>query len=122
MRKIDSWTVETLKNGAGVYSCDNTVVSIAPDGAKSVELFGNMIFYVNCHGNLFFTLARHNTQTTRARLNAMLSQYDIGITSRGGVAYLQGRVSIMKLDAGAWYKVYKYTDGNMDVVKATRFD
>ena len=51
MKKIDSWTVEALKNGVGVYSCDNTVVRVAPDGARTVELFGNKILYINCHGN-----------------------------------------------------------------------
>lgn len=128
MRKIDEWTVEAMKNGEGVFYNDNTIVRIAPDGAKSVELFGNDILYVNCHGNLFFTLAGHNTQTTRARLNAILHNYNngynIGVTSRGGVPYLCGRVFVdaLKLDARAWYKVYRFTDGSIDIVKVTRFD
>ena len=121
MIKIYNWTVEALKNGAGVYSCDNTIVRVAPDGAKVVELFGNKILYINCHGNLFFTLAGYNTQTTRARLNAILD--GIGITSRGGVPYLIGRgFDSVKLEAGAWYKVYNYTDGTIDIAKVTRFD
>ena len=124
MRKIDSWTVEALKNGEGVYCNDNTVVRVAPDGARIVELFGNKIFYINARGVVFFTLAGWNTVTTRARLNALLSQYDIGITSRGGVPYLRGRVFVdaLKLDAGAWYKVYRFTDGSIDIVKVTTFD
>lgn len=124
MKKIDSWTLEALKNGEGVYCNDNTVVRIAPDGVKVVELFGNKILYINCHGNLFFTLAGWNTPTTRARLNAILNDYNIGVTSRGGVPYLCGRVFVdaLKIEAGAWYKVYNYVDGSIDIAKVTRFD
>lgn len=124
MKKIDVWTVEALSNGAGVYSCDNTVVRIAPDGARIVELFGNKILHINAGGVVFFTLAGYNTVTTRARLNAVLHYYfNIGITSRGGVAILWGRTfADVKLEAGAWYRVGNYTDGNIDVVKVTRFD
>ena len=124
MKKIDVWTVEALKNGEGVYCNDNTVVRVAPDGARIVELFGNKIFYINARGNLFFTLAGWNTTTTRARLNAILHYYfNIGISSRGGVAFLWGRTfADVQLEAGAWYKVYNYTDGAIDIVKVTTFD
>lgn len=115
MKKIDSWTVEAIKNnGAGVYSCDNTVVRIAPDGARIVELFGNKIFYINARGVVFFTLAGWNTATTRARLNALLHDYfNIGISSRGGVAY----VNDTPIEDGAWYIVR----GGV-VEKVTRFN
>lgn len=124
MRKIDEWTIKAMGNSEGVYCNDNTVVRITPDGVKGIELFGNKILYINCHNNLFFTLAEYNTQTTRARLNAVLHYYfNIGIASRGGVAILRGRTfADVKLDAGAWYKVYNYTDGNIDIVKVTHFD
>ena len=111
MKKIDSWTVEALKNGAGVYSCDNTVVRIAPDGARIVELFGNKIFYINARGVVFFTLAGWNTATTRARLNALLDGFYI--QCRGGVAYVKDT----PIEAGAWYS----TRGDV-VEKVTRFD
>lgn len=124
MKKIDEWTVKAMENSEGVYCNANTVVRIFPDGVKVVELFGNKILYVNCHGSLFFTLAGWNTATTRTRLNAILNNYNIGVTSRGGVPYLCGRVFVdaLKLDAGAWYKVYRFTDGSIDIVKVTRFD
>lgn len=124
MKKIDSWMVEAMKNGEGIYSNDNTVVRIFPDGTKIVELFGNKILYVNCHNNLFFTLAGYNTVTTRARLNAILNDFNIGVTTRAGVPYLCGRafVDALKIESGAWYKVYNYTDGTIDIVKVTRFD
>lgn len=120
MKKIDSWTVEAIKNnGAGVYSCDNTVVRVAPDGARIVELFGNKIFYINARGVVFFTLAGWNTATTRARLNALLHYYfNIGISSRGGVAILWGRTfADVQLEADAWYSMR----GGV-VEKVTRFD
>ena len=44
MKKIDTWTIGALNSCAGVYQNDNTVVRIAPDGVKVVELFGNKYF------------------------------------------------------------------------------
>lgn len=120
MRKIDSWTVEAVKkNVAGVYSCDNTVVRVAPDGARIVELFGNKIFYINARGVVFFTLAGWNTTTTRARLNALLGYYcNMGVYTRGGVAYCSGATFENKpLEVGAWYS----TRGGV-IEKVTRFD
>ena len=112
MRKIDRWTVETIRNnGAGVYSCDNTVVRVAPDGARIVELFGNKIFYINARGVVFFTLAGWNTTTTRARLNALLDGFSI--QCRGGVAY----VNDTPIESGAWYSTREGV-----IEKVTRFD
>ena len=112
MKKIDSWTVETVrKNGAGVYTCNNTVVRVAPDGARIVELFGNKIFYINARGVVFFTLAGWNTVTTRARLNALLPEFSI--SCRKGVAY----VNNTPIESGAWYS----TRGGV-IEKVARFD
>lgn len=123
MKKIDRWTVETLKNGAGVYSCDNTVVRIAPDGARIVELFGNKIFYINARGVAFFTLAGWNTQTTRARLNALLYAEGVNVYTVRGCAYCRTVSTEQKpIESGAWYRVGVYADGNIVVVKTTRFD
>ena len=125
MRKIDEWTINSIISCAGVYCNDNTVVRVAPDGVKGVELFGNKILHVNKMGVVFFTLARWNTVTTRAHLNALLHYYfNIGVTSRGGVPYLWGRTfTDVQLEAGAWYKViYNHTDGAIDIVKVTTFD
>ena len=83
MRKIDEWTAETIKkgfmeNGAGVYSCNNTVVS-AGESTAEVILFGNRIAIINGNRDkILFTLAGWNTQTTRARLNAILQTWGGG--------------------------------------------
>lgn len=118
MRKIDKWTVEALKNSAGVYSCENTVVRIAPDGTKIVELHGNKIFYMNARGVVFFTLAGWNTLTTRARLNALLYAHGVNVYTVGGCAYCRTVTTEQKpIEAGAWYS----TRGGV-IEKVTRFD
>lgn len=126
MKKIDTWTVEAIKNnGVGVYSCDNTVVRVAPDGARIVELIGNKIFYINARGNIFFTLAGWNTQTTRARLNAILSEYCMSILNRGGVAYLfYNDELVTPLKDSGWIKVFPpvSTNSTIHVEEVTRFD
>ena len=125
MRKIDLWTVKALKNGEGVYSNDNTVVRIAPDGARIVELFGNKIFYINARGVVFFTLAGYNTVTTRARLNAILSEYCMSIATRGGVAYLfYNDELVTPLENSGWIKVFPpvSTNSMVHAEEVTRLD
>ena len=118
MKKIDTWTIGALNSCAGVYQNDNTVVRIAPDGVKVVELFGNKIFYINARGVVFFTLAGWNTLTTRARLNALLYAHGVNVYTVGGCAYCRTVATEQKpIEAGAWYS----TRGGV-VEKVTRFD
>lgn len=94
MKKIDSWTVETFYNenlNVGVYCYDNTVIRVEADGARYVELFGNMIFGKSPKGNYFFTLAGWNSNTTRARINALLQCFNCGLSSKNGTRAQRGR-------------------------------
>ena len=83
MKKIDSWTVEAVKksfteNSNGAYMRDNTLIN-ASESTAEILLFGNRIAVINGNrDNILFTLAGWNTQTTRARLNAILQTWGGG--------------------------------------------
>ena len=94
MKKSDVWTVERFYNenlGVGVYCNDNTIIRVEADGTRYVELFGNMIFYKNLIGDYFFTLAGWNSNTTRARVNALLERFNCFLSSRNGTRAQRGR-------------------------------
>lgn len=106
-KNIDLWTIGALqKNTIGNYCNDNTVVKISAV-SKSVELFGNCIYMYNIvEGCALFSLAEHNTQTTRARLNAILEKYNISLQCRGGVVYASGEgFTNQKINPDLWYEI-----------------
>lgn len=94
MKKIDDWTVRTFYDenlSVGVYCNDNTIIRVEADGARTVELFGHKIFYKNLIGNYFFTLAGWNSNTTRARITALLRCFNCSLTSKNGTRAQRGR-------------------------------
>ena len=121
-KKIDVWTRgAVLNNCAGVYCNDNTVVRVMNDGSAIVELFGNKIFYRDSIGRVYFTLAEHNTQTTRARLNVLLSYYcNMEIYCRSKTASLRGATFDKKpLNDSIWYRARW---GEAEISKVQVFD
>lgn len=106
-KNIDLWTIGALqKNEVGNYCNDNTVVKITAV-SKSVELFGNNIYLYNIvEGCALFTLAGYNTQTTRARLNAILKKHNVSLQCRGGVVYASGEgFTNQKINPELWYEI-----------------
>lgn len=107
MKKIDEWTDRTVNAGrVGIHCNDNTVVRITEGGACRVSLFDNVIYCISDDDAHYFTLAGHNTVTTRARLNALLRHFNMRVYCRGGVAYLEGATFTARpLDPCARYKI-----------------
>lgn len=106
MRKIDTWTLGALNGCAGVYQNANTVVRVFADRRAVVELHENKIFYRDASGRVFFTLAGWNTQTTRARLNALLCGYGVHVYTVSGCAYCRTVTTEQKpIEKNRWYTV-----------------
>ena len=79
MKKIDTQAAKAFKDGK-TFSKGNTTIAME-GGAVTMRLHGHIIAKM-CGNTLVLTLAGHNTQTTRARLNGIVSTLNMG-TSYG---------------------------------------
>ena len=79
MRKIEEEMITAIKE-ARPYKKDNTKVTYdLGNNQVVIHLHGNLIAYVdNDVFNLYLSDAGYRTKTTKSRLNAILSLYDLG--------------------------------------------
>ena len=79
MRKIEEEMITAIKE-ARPYKKDNTKVTYdLGNNQVVIHLHGNLIAYVdNDVFNLYLSDAGYRTKTTKSRLNAILSSYDLG--------------------------------------------
>ena len=91
MRKIEEEMVTAIKE-ARPYKKDNTEVTYdLGNNQVVIRLHGNLIAYIdNDVFNLYLSDAGYRTKTTKSRLNAILSLYDLGkIYSKSRKWYLK---------------------------------
>ena len=74
------------------FSRSNTSVTVDDNGVCSFSIFGNEIARIQ-DGELFITLACHNSVTTRERLNAILltyyGTYELQVRNHQGTPYFE---------------------------------
>lgn len=106
MRKIEQILKRHWEAGTPIR-ISNSEVKVAEDGSVSLHLFRNCIAFKVARAAIpRFTLAEHNTLTTRSRLKNVLG---LNIYSRAGVArvYSSSRAGEIAIFNHEWY----YTNG-----------
>lgn len=77
MRKIEQEMIEAIKNGKA-YQKDNTRVAVNSDGYfLKVELHGHVIAEIYATKQLRLSDCGFQTKTTKSRLNAILSHFNL---------------------------------------------
>ena len=77
MRKIEQQMQTAIRNREN-WSLLNTSVSYDEDGFTTVRLHGNRIAEINPHGDLVLSSCGWQSNTTKSRLNALLSEFKYG--------------------------------------------
>ena len=94
MHKIDEQVRAAFLTGSNV-KLSNTQIE-----DNMLFLHGNKIAHLHDNGFIYITLAGWNTQTTRARINAILPRGYV-LKSKNGQPLLNG----IEINASEWYRV-----------------
>jgi hypothetical protein len=104
MRKIEQQLIDNIRNGK-TYSNGSTAYNAT---AQEVTLYGHLIAKRDADG-WRFTLAGHNTDTTRSRINALSREF-LGHGAVWSVkgcakAYTPGNVKGRDVASDEWFRV-----------------
>lgn len=104
MRKIELEMLKAIKQGVN-KSLSNTVVLHDNIDQCHVYLHGNKIALISSQ-SIKINMCGWATVTTRARLNAILKPYKLGITQRKGIQYLiNSENALIEINSNSQYEI-----------------